>query len=97
MTVYSWDDLSRAEQRSVLRLARKGRTHPDRRVARVAREWATEVLEREGSVPAILVGTIAGLVLGSDTGVGLSLTDRRRATRILRAVEASRVGRRYGR
>jgi len=97
MAVYSWYDLSGREQRAVLRLARKGLMHPDPKVARLARDWAAETLNENGSIFTILVGILVGFILQSDAGVGLSLMDRRRAKRILHATKKSDTGRRSSR
>jgi hypothetical protein len=97
VNVYSWYDLPSKEQRAVLRLARRGREHPDRKVAGFAREWAEDTLRNDGSIFSIVFGTVLGLLMHSDAGVGVSLVDRRRAKRILRAAEAPRRGRRSAR
>jgi hypothetical protein len=44
VAIYSWYDLAWKEQRTVLRLARQGRRHPDSKMVRVAEEWAMEKL-----------------------------------------------------
>ena len=94
--VYSWYDLPSREQRAVLRLSRRGREHPDAKVARLAREWAEEPLRNDGSVLSIIFETVVGFFLESG-GAGYSFVERRRAKRILRAAEASEARRRSAR
>lgn len=83
--IYSWYDLSWREQREVVRLARQGLQHPDRRAARVAQEWAQETLAG-GSLMGIAFVLMLSFLTHSDAGV--SLADRRKAKKILRVSDA---------
>jgi hypothetical protein len=79
--IYTWDDVPAKEQRRVLRLARQGSRHPDRKIAGVAQEWAEDTLQRESTTVSLLLS----LVSGADAGFVVDvLRNRRRARRILR-------------
>jgi hypothetical protein len=83
MAIYSWYDLSWKERRTVVRLARKGRRHPDPAVARVAEEWAKEQLGQDGNDR----GGIGSVVVRTLLGDGEAVREYRAAKRIMRAAE----------
>jgi hypothetical protein len=84
VAIYSWYDLSWKEQRAVLRLARQGRRHPDSKIARVAEEWAREMLGKDNGQAGALATAIFGGLLGDGASLGEGLRDYRRAKRIMR-------------
>ena len=84
VTVYSWYDLTWKEQRTVLRLARRGSKHRDPRIARVAEEWAREKLGKDGRHGGSLAEVFFGALLVDGASIGERLRDRRRAKRIMR-------------
>jgi hypothetical protein len=86
----SWYDLSWKEQRTVLRLARRGNRHPDPNVARAAEEWAREWFQRASDKSYVVswtVTVIVGGVLGDGSSIGEALRNRRAAKRIMRVSE----------
>ena len=87
MAIYSWHDLSWSEQRTVLRLARQGRRHPDRKVAAAAEQWAKEKLGRDGGVGGSIGGIIVGLLFGDGSSIGEGVRDYRAAKRIMRVAD----------
>lgn len=87
MAIYSWYDLSWKEQRTVLRLARQGRRHPDSKVARVADDWAREKLGEDDGKAGGLSEAIFGGLLGDGASLGEGIRDYRRAKRIMRVAE----------
>jgi hypothetical protein len=82
--IYSWYDLSWEEQRTVLRLARAGRRHPDPRVAKVAEEWAREKIGVDDRHAGAIASIIFGALLGDGASVAEGIRDRRAAKRIMR-------------
>jgi hypothetical protein len=84
MVIYSWYDLPREEQRTVLRLARKGQRHPDPKIARVAEEWAREKLGLDSGKGGSIATIIIGGLLGDGASVAVAVRDRRAAKRIWR-------------
>src|SRR3954469_17290525 len=40
-----WSSLSNEQRKEVARLAREGRAHPDQEVERIARRWATTIID----------------------------------------------------
>lgn len=73
----AWIGLGLRRRRQVLRLARKGRQHPDAAVAKIAHQWAVSVLssQRDGNssasaVKAAITDSILGLAGDAVTGVG---------------------------
>ena len=85
--IYNWYDLPGEEQRSVLRLARRGLRHPDSRVARLAEDWAREMLGKVDGKPGALGEAIFGIFLGDGASFGEGLRDYRRAKRIMRVAK----------
>jgi len=79
MAIYSWYDLSWKDRRTVVRLARKGRRHPDPAVARVAEEWAKETLGTDGKDR----GGVGSMVIRTLLGDGEAVREYRAATRIM--------------
>jgi hypothetical protein len=84
MPIYSWYDLSWQEQRTVLRLAREGRRHPDPRVAKVAEEWARERLGLDDRQAGAIGSIIFGALFGDGASMAEGIRDRRAAKRIMR-------------
>ena len=84
MALYSWYDLSRQDQRTVVRLARRGQRHPDPQVARVADEWAREMLGRDDRSGGSIATIIVGALLGDGASVGEAVRNYRAAKRIMR-------------
>ena len=78
--VHNWYELSWAEQRKVVELARQGRRHPDARIARVADAWAREKTGQGGSLAQLVVGVL----LGDGASIGEAFRERRAARRIMR-------------
>jgi hypothetical protein len=94
-----WRELGTRGRREVRKAARRGQTHPDPYVARLAHAWATEVLRVEEPRPsrreriteaglgAVLLAAIGALLgpaaAGASLGGGLSWQERRLARRIL--------------
>jgi hypothetical protein len=68
--IYCWYDLSWKEQRTVLRLAREGRRHPDPNVAKVAEEWAREKLGLDSRQGGAIASIVFGALLGDGASIG---------------------------
>lgn len=69
-----WRDLGRSRRRQVRRAARRGQSHPDPYVARLAQAWATQVLREHEPRPSArdrLVDT--GLAAAILAGLGALL------------------------
>jgi hypothetical protein len=88
----AWRHLTHGERKSVRRLARQGRLHPDPQVAAVAHQWAVTL--QSGAVPWwdyiwIVPLLPVDLIIGGIWGSGLPLLDRRErdAKRLLDAEE----------
>jgi hypothetical protein len=84
VAVYSWYDLTWKEQRTVLRLARRGSRHPDPQIARVAKEWAREKLGQDSQLAGSLAQVFFGALLAGGGSIAEGLRDRRWAKRIMR-------------
>jgi hypothetical protein len=87
----TWVGLRWAEQRAVLRAARRGETHPDPAIAKAARDWAREVLAPRP--PSRRLSDVLLRLVEDPFGgtLGLWLGERRAARRIL-AVEPPQQG-----
>ena len=86
----TWDGLSWAEQRQVLRAARRGQSHPYPAVADAARRWAREQLPPG---PRSLRDVLWALLSDPWGGtLGSLLGERRAARRILAVRPIPRAG-----
>lgn len=79
----TWYGLSGAERRQVRKAARRGESHPDAVIALAAFSWASGVLAPQPwyAWPLVILG---GLLDGGGS-IGMALSERRLAKRILRA------------
>lgn len=86
-----WYGLSWAEKRQVLRLARKGRRHPDPEIAMAAEQWARETLQ-PAAKRRILWGIPLSFIEGAVGGgwLGMSIAEIRAAKRVLALAQNSR-------